>query len=157
MVEDQKVVGQVEAVSQKFDGGIKIGEKWYNGTSKTGEYVKKVQKGQQVEITLNEKGKIGFLRTNGGPVSNGNSLPREEYHGPVEESVEDNSIPITQEDIAVILNGEIVKVEALMKVCKEATDRIFGADPNYKESLGQHCNSMFISLDRNLRDKGIRL
>lgn len=147
MADSQKIQGRVDAVSQKFDGGIKIGETWYNGTKITGNFVKKAGKGQSVEIEVDERNKIQFIKFL-------SQIPTSEYSGPVQ--TEENN-EIDPEEKLLILNAEVEKYAALMQVCKTATDRIFAADEKYKDSMGQHCNSLFIALDRALKDKGIRL
>lgn len=67
MEQGTKITGTVEQVSQNYDGGIKIDGTWYNGTKVTAGYVKACTKGQTVEITVNEKNKILFLKSNGAP------------------------------------------------------------------------------------------
>ncbi len=142
----EKIKGVVSAVSQKWDGGIKIGDVWYNGNKKTAEYVKKVEKGVEVELTVDDKNKIQFINVLAEPVK---ELP--------EEKIEIEEIDLTGEDKAVVIDAEVKKYGKLMEICKKETDRIFGNDEKYKEFLGQHCNSLFIALDRVLREKGIKL
>lgn len=151
MVENEKVSGVVEQVSQNYDGGIKIGGVWYNGNKTTGQYVKGCKKGQNVEISIDEKNKIHFLKN-----LSGGSAPQKQNDMPEEEYV-DEQVPMTDEDRAVILDAEVKKYAGLMKICKSATDGIFGDDPKYKDSMGQHCNSLFIALDRALKEKGIKI
>ena len=38
----------------------------------------------------------------------------------------------------------------VMGYCKKATDDLFGNDPKYKDSIGQHCNSLFIEVCKRL-------
>jgi hypothetical protein len=67
MEQGTKVSGEVEQVSQKWDGGVKVNGTWYNGTKVTANYVKGCQKGQTVELTLDDRNKIMFLKSNGAP------------------------------------------------------------------------------------------
>jgi len=143
---DAKFSAKVEAVSSKFDGGLLIEGKWYNGTSKTGEFVKAIKKGATVELELDDRGKISYVKE----VADKSPEPRPDFRSA-------EQIELSPEEKAVILNSLVVSYEGLMKVCKDATDRVFSADPNYKESMGAHCNSLFIALDRSLAQKGIRL
>ena len=146
---ENKIRGIVEAKSDKYNGGLKINNVWYNGNEKTASFVKPVTKESLVEITVDEKNKIQFLKVIE-PAQHGKIDQQQlELKKPKEQSPED-TMKKTES------TAEIVRKNAfLMKLCKTSTDETFGKDPNYKESMGQHCNSLFISTERACRVAGL--
>jgi hypothetical protein len=184
-----EIIGKVDAVSQKWNGGIKIGENWYNGLDNTAEYVKKVTKGQEVEIKYDEKKKIHFLKV----LSGGQQAPSTPTPTSTNKPNAPNHIPIDGEQKKVIVNGLTNSYGAVMESCKQTTEEIFSNPAtkmaeyigvagviNTEENLelsndkivdiaiamfkadfvssrGQHCNSLFIAADRELRGRGISL
>lgn len=66
--------GKVEYVSEKFNHGIKLegDDKWLNGTEKTKDQISKDLKGKEVEVTLDDKGKVSKVEVLSGPVSASN-------------------------------------------------------------------------------------
>ena len=149
MAEKKKIEGIVEAINSKNRSGIKIGGSWYNSNKTTKNFVSKIEKGDKVEIDIDEDGYITFVKNLG--KTDGTTANDQQNTDFV------RAIELTSEEREVLLKETVDRYNELMKMCKLATDATFGNDERYKDSLGQHCNSLFIAVDRTLREKGIRL
>lgn len=138
-----KVNGTVEGVNTNFNGGLLIAGKWYNGIKdKTDTFVKDVKKGDTVEITIDAKNKIELLQVKNPNMPQNKTAPNtqinkkmsnEEYTAKVDKIVHDGG--------------------AIMSLCKNKTDQIFGVDAKYKDSMGTHCNSLFILATQKMKDE----
>lgn len=150
-----EISGTIEAVSMNYSGGLLIAGNWYNGTKANETVVKAQQKNSVVTLTLDDKGKIANIVSGGtpSPAQPVQPQPTQQATPPPAPT----NMPMSAEDKAVVLNQEVEKFANLMKVCKAKTDEIFGADEKYKDSMGQHCNSLFIAMDRRLKERGIIL
>lgn len=60
---------------------------------------------------------------------------------------------ITHERIEIKKGPQDIVNENLkvMEMCKTVIDELFGNDPRYKDSIGQHLNSLFIAVNRELK------
>jgi len=57
-----KVTGIVDSKSSKWNGGLNINDTWYNGTDRTKNFVQQVNKGDKVELDVNDSNKIVFVK-----------------------------------------------------------------------------------------------
>jgi len=83
------VEGKVEAVSKKFDGGLLISGKWYNGSSTTSEQVKSMRWNSEVRLNLDEKGKIISVEVTKEGDPPRNQEPHQESSGASNQSKDD--------------------------------------------------------------------
>lgn len=115
--------GIVEAITIKGTGGVRVSGVWFNGTQDTLETVKRLKKGAVVDFEITKDKYITKF----------NSI----------------DMPITpaQDDIL----KEVDKQGAIMAACKATTDLIFTSDPKYKDSMGQHCNTLYIQVCKVLQ------
>ena len=146
----RKIKGFVDAKSDKFNGGLKIQETWYNGTKDTAIFVKKVNKGSLVELEIDDNNKIQFVKVIEDSANGIKQTVMPDVNTKPDIRTAASEIMIQEEIANVIENNK-----SLMKKCKEVTDEIFGNDEKYKDFLGQHCNSLYISTERNLRSRGL--
>lgn len=140
----EKISGTVENINSKKRNGICIDGVWYNATPRTKGYVAKIEKGDVVELEVDGQS-INYLKINS---SGGTPRPQEQPR-PVPVAITKSA-----EDKATIINDEIDNLGNLMLACKTKVDKLFGEDEKYKDSMGQHCNSLFIALERGVRSKG---
>jgi hypothetical protein len=151
MADEESITGIVEAVSVKT-GGIKVSGAWYNPTEKTKDYVMKAKKGDNVSMRLGEDKKIAFFQITG----------KSSYANPVQSTAgypaspgmsRDEQEMLNEADKAIIMDELRKKYSGIMQVCKAEVDRLFGSDEKYKDSMGQHCNSLFIALERAYKER----
>lgn len=139
------IEGIVSATSSKFNGGILIGPTWYNGTDRTKNFVNQVKKGDKVKLDIDEKNKVHFVKI----LESAPETPQQTFGNA------ENKINLSAEEKAVILDSVIGTGNNIMTAVKKGAEEIFGSDERYKDSIGQHVNSMFIFVTRTLKDKGI--
>ena len=151
-----EITGTIEAVSQNYSGGLLIGGTWYNGTKANETVVKAQQKNAVVTLTLDDKGKIANITPGGTPSPVQPQQPAT-APAPVQQQAPPTTMQMSADDKAVVINAEVEKYSKLMELCRNKTVEIFGEDERFKDSMGQHCNSLFIALDRRLKERGIIL
>jgi hypothetical protein len=151
MTDLTKISGFVKAVTSKYSGGVNIDDVWYNGTDRTKQYIEKVHKGDKAELDVDLDGKIHFIKI----LEAAPAAPA----GRTETFGQQGRIELSAEEKAVIIDHTIgVGKNIMMAVKKVAEEEIFKTPEDkerYKDSIGQHINSMFIFVTRQLEDKGV--
>ena len=147
-----KIEGTVDAVSSKTKG-IKIGDSWYSSTDRTERYVTACQKGDKVEIEIDDKNKVTFIRS-----LEKTSSPKSDSKSSYSSGQTKDSIPqIGLDEIEIVRRATKIRqiTKALLKDCQDDAKTLFGTDEAFKETMNTVTNSLFISRDRLYRDFGL--
>jgi len=154
MTDLTKVSGFVKAATSKYDGGVNIDDTWYNATERTKQYVVKLQKGDRVQLDVDQDRKIHFVKILDAVPDDGPAAPKK-----TETFGQQGKIALSAEEKAIIVDQTVNIAKNVMLAVKNAAEKeIFNSPEDkekYKDSLGQHINSMFIFVTRQLKDKGV--
>lgn len=147
----RKISGTVEATTDKRGGAIKIKGNWYDLTEKTKPYAPK--KNDNVEIEIDDRNKIQFIRKLGTMISNGNTATVQKE---VEEPKVERRRVYTYEEIEAMVAGIKQRLSEDLTFCLVAVqDAILESNQKTQrktqftsEDIAKMTNAMFIQLQR---------
>lgn len=136
--------GTIQAVSEKTTG-LMIKDKWYTviGTAKA--YVKNKLKGEVIEYGINKYGKIMYFKVIG-------TMPSVRYSPDKIVPVPLPKIDPTQQQIPGVANGLFKQKCDLLLACKEFVLKNFDINEFPAEIRGTFINTLFIEINKNLRN-----
>lgn len=137
---ENKRMAKVEWVKPREKNySILLAGDWFTGF----EAVCPCKKDDLVDIEFEVKGGFNHITS----LHIVNEAPQEiNTEKPQEGFVDGNDKSLYNQHIENIVKNAVF----IMEKCKAEADRIFGSDPKYKESIGTHCNSLFIEVCRRL-------